>query len=91
MSGPPNVETLVVLQPIQIDTNSSDQEARLVMADGRLIAILVRLEDPGHARAGHWFLEVGLGRLQGLRPRPFMDLEEATRWLHQRIRLARQS
>ena len=86
MGGPRNVETLVVLQPIQIDTNSPDREGRLVIANGLLVAILVRLDDPEHIRVGGWFLEVGLGRLQSARPRPFADLEEATRWLRNRLR-----
>lgn len=86
MRRPRNVATLVVLQPIQVETGSADQEGRLVMADGRLIAILVRLDDPEHEAVGHWFLEVALGGLQGHNAPVFATLEEATRWLRHRLR-----
>ena len=81
MSGPPNVETLVVLRPIAVDTGGLDREGQLVLANGLLVGLLVRLDDPAHARMGHWFLEVALGPLLGSRPTPFADLETATRWL----------
>ena len=81
-----NVEALLVLQPIRIDTASADQDARLVLANGLLVAILVRLDEPEHERIGSWFMEVGLGRLQGRRSPSFATLEAATRWLRQQLR-----
>lgn len=86
MAKPHNVETLVVLQPIAVDTGSADREGRLVMANGMLVAVLVRLDTPGHESAHSWFMEAGLGRLQGLRPPAFDTLEAATRWLRQQLR-----
>ena len=86
MAGQHNVETLLVLQPIALDTGSSDQDGRLVLANGMLVAILVHLDDPDHEVVSGWFLEIGLGRLQGLRPPPFDTLEDATRWLRQRMK-----
>ena len=87
MGGRHTVEPLVVLQPIQVDTGSPDREGRLVMAEGLLIAILVRLDAPDHERAvGRWFLEVGLGRLHGQRPPPFDTLEAAARWLRRTLK-----
>lgn len=80
------VETLVVLQPIAVDTASPDREGMLVIADGLLIAVLVRLDAPEHERPGSWFLEAALGRLQGIRASPFDTLEDATRWLRRRLR-----
>ena len=74
MAGQDNVETLVVLQPISVDTASPDQVGMLVIANGLLVAVLVRLDAPGHARCGGWFLGGGLGRLPGARAPPFETL-----------------
>jgi hypothetical protein len=88
--GPPrNVETLVVLQPIDIDTGSPDQEGHLVIANGLLVGILVRLDDSDHECAGRWFLEVGLGGLRELDAPIFFSLAEATRWVRTSLRLSR--
>jgi len=81
-----NVETLVVLQPIAVDTDSPDREGMLVLANGLLIALLVRLDTPEHEQFGQWFMEVGLGRLKGLRTPTFITLDEATRWFRGQIR-----
>lgn len=86
MADRDNVETLVVLQPISVDTASSDHAGMLVMANGLLVAILVRLDAPEHARSGTWFMEVGLGRLAGVRAPVFDTLEDATRWVRRRFR-----
>ncbi|SEP30747.1 hypothetical protein SAMN04487843_110197 [Methylobacterium sp. ap11] len=81
-----NVETLVVLQPIGVDTGSDDREGLLVMANGLLVGVLVRLDTPGHEQIHGWFLEAGFGRLAGLRAPTFHTPEAATRWLRQRLR-----
>ena len=86
MAGQDNVETLVVLQPISVDTASPDQVGMLVMANGLLVAVLVRLDAPEHTQSRSWFLEVGLGRLAGARAPTFDTLEDATRWLRQRLK-----
>jgi len=86
VAGRDNVETLVVLQPILVDTASPDQVGMLVMANGLLVAVLVRLDAPEHARCGSWFLEVGLGRLAGARAPTFDTLEDATRWMRQHLK-----
>ena len=86
MRRPHNVETLVVLQPIGVDTGSLDREGLLVMANGLLVGVLVRLDTPEHERPGGWFLEVGFGQLAGLRAPPFDTPETATRWLRQRLK-----
>ena len=86
MAGRDNVETLVVLQLIAVDTASPDQVGMLVMANGLLVAVLVRLDASEHARYGTWFMEVGLGRLAGARVPTFDTLEDATRWVRHRLR-----
>ncbi|SFL37009.1 hypothetical protein [Methylobacterium pseudosasicola] len=88
MSEQGNVETLIVLQPIAVDTASPDREGRLVIANGLLVAVLVRLDYPEHDNIGNWFLEVGFGRLQGKNAPTFPDLEDATRWLRRHLEAA---
>ncbi len=81
MEAPHNVETLVVMQPIAVDTASPDRNGMLVMANGMLVGVLVRLDDPEHEHQnGDWFVEVLFGRRQGSRPLSFTTLDEATRW-----------
>ena len=86
MAGQDNVEPLVVLRPISVDTRSPDQTGMLVLVNGLLVAVLVRLDAPEHERPGAWFMEVGLGRLAGVRAPTFDTLEEATRWMRRRVR-----
>jgi hypothetical protein len=86
MPEPHNVVTLVVLQPIAVDTASPDREGMLVIANGLLVAVLVRLDAPEHEMPGFWFLEATLGRLQGIRAPPFATLENATHWLRHHLR-----
>lgn len=86
MGGLGNVETLVVLQPITVDTASLDRTGMLVMANGMLVAVLVRLEAPEHENPQGWFVEAAFGRLNGLRVPAFDTLEDATRWLRQRLK-----
>ena len=88
MSGRGNVATLLVLQlqPIAVDTNSPDREGMLVIANGLLVAVLVRLAEPEHDNVGSWFLEAGFGRLQGQRAPTFLNVEDAMRWLRRRLK-----
>ncbi len=80
------VEPLVVLQPISVDTASPDHVGMLVMVNGLLVAVLVRLDAPWHARLGAWHMEAGLGRLVGVRAPVFDTLEDATRWVRRGMR-----
>jgi hypothetical protein len=78
--------TGITLQPIEVRTGCEDREGRLVLVDGVLAAVLVRLDDLVHdADRGRWFLEAGLGSLFGVSPLPFADLDEAEMWLHERL------
>jgi hypothetical protein len=74
--------TGIMLQPIEVRTGCEDREGRLVLVEGVLAAVLVRLDDPIHdTDRGRWFLEAGLGSLFGVSPLPFADLDEAQAWL----------
>ena len=88
MFGQDNVETLVVLQPVAIETGSPDRTGMLVMANGMLVGVLVRLDAPEHENPQGWFVEAAFGQLQGLRVPTFDTLEDATRWMRQRLKAA---
>ena len=75
------------LQPVRVGTDSPDEEGQLVLADGRLVAVLVHLSDEYEADAGKWFLEAGFGRVNHPDPPMFADLDEAQGWIEQRLAL----
>ncbi|MCJ2109959.1 hypothetical protein MKK64_01800 [Methylobacterium sp. E-025] len=56
------------------------------MANGMLVAVLVQLAMTDHEEAGDWFVEVALGRLRVHRTPTFGNLDDATRWVRQRLR-----
>ena len=68
----------ITFQIIEVLTASEDREGRLVLVDGKLAALLVRLADTGHdpLLRGTWYLEAGFGLLDG-RHGLFASLEEA--------------
>ncbi len=72
-------------RPVMVDTNAPDEEGCLVFADNRLVAVLVRLSKEHGRKAGRWYLEHGFGKLEGLVPPIFTDLNEARDWVSQRI------
>lgn len=68
-------------QPVSVRTDSADEDGRLVFADGRLIALLVRLS-AGHADlADRWFLEVCFATPVGGAHPVFQNIGEAEAWL----------
>ncbi len=73
------------LQPVQIATGSNDRESRLVFSDGILVAVLVQLSSEHDSKAGHWFLEVGFGRVEDPHAPLFMDLDEAQAWIARQL------
>ncbi len=78
--------THITLQPIPVMTGSQDHEGRLVLVNGQLAAVLVRLSDEVHGEArGRWFLETGFGRCDGAEHPVFESLDEAEAWVRRRI------
>jgi hypothetical protein len=73
-------------QPISVLTGSDDREGRLVLVNGDLVAVLVRLDGPVHEnQRGGWFLEAGFGPCSGP-PQPVFDsLAEAQVWVSMRV------
>ena len=74
----------LVLKPARIDTGTADEEARLVFAGDRLVAVLVLLSDEHEGIAGQWFLEHGFGKLDGPDQPTFADLQSAQEWISKR-------
>lgn len=74
---------VITRQHIRIATGSSDEDGFLLFADGRLVAIFVRLSDPSHGEMrGRWFLECGFGDWYSARvPEPFTTVDAAEQWL----------
>ena len=71
----------LTLQPIDVETCSDDHDGQMVLADGKLVAVLIRLSDLHNAEGGMWYLEAGFGRLSGRAPHPFVTLDAAQDWI----------
>lgn len=76
----------LLLHPMPVHTGSGDQDGQLVLADGRLVAVLVRLDDTSHAGlVGAWFLEAGFGPCAHVVAPIFRDLDMAQSWIRQQF------
>ncbi len=74
-----------MLQPVRVG-NGSDEEGLLVFDEHqRLVAVLTHLGEQYDGLSGHWFLEVGFGRLHGPTQPTFADLDAAQEWIGQRL------
>ncbi|MGF3022905.1 hypothetical protein ACQVP2_08755 [Methylobacterium aquaticum] len=82
------MSTILIVDPVRIETGSADCEGRLVYRDGRLIGVLTQLDPLLHEDLGvgrHWYLEAVFGRAAAApQPRPFPSLDEALTWLERR-------
>jgi hypothetical protein len=68
------------IDPVVLDTDSGDEDARLVYIDNKLAAILVCLSELHGPDEGSWFVEMHFptgGRNGGT----FATIEEALSWL----------
>ena len=76
------MEPQITFQPIEILSYSEDHEGCLVLADGKLAAVLIRLADAAYEPPlpGSWYLEAGFGALE-IRHDLFASLEEAAQVL----------
>lgn len=70
---------------VRVATGSEDEEGVLVTVDGRLIAVLVRMDADYHAeQRGWWHQEAGFGACDA-RPAAFPTLDDALRWIASRL------
>lgn len=73
------------VRKIRVATSSDDEEGVLVLADERLVAVLVKLSAAIHGDAtGHWFVEAGFGCCAGAPPPTFATLADALLWVAER-------
>ena len=71
---------MVTLQRIGVLTGTEDRDGYLVLQDGDLAGVIVRLDDPIHeGDVGKWFLEAGFGPRHG-REMVFDSLDSAVQW-----------
>ncbi len=69
-----------------VHTGSGDEDGQLVLADGRLVAVLVRLGDVAHVGLlGAWFLEAGFGPCAQTVAPVFNDLDAAQDWIRRQL------
>ena len=76
----------VTWQPIRVETGTSEEDGRLLLADGKLVAVLVRLSDeyPQTELHGQWFVEAGFGPMLQ-RHEIFSTFEDAVAWIRQTV------
>jgi hypothetical protein len=72
-------------QSIPISAGGGDEEGCLVLQDGRLVAVLVKLSALHGDLAGRWYLEAGFGLLDSPDKPDFADLSEAQDWVAERL------
>ncbi len=72
---------MISLQPVTLDVDTGDQEARLVFRKGRLVAIVAQLGDIHEDAKGRWYLEMVFGDVPTPHPDTFDSLLDLERWL----------
>ncbi|WP_201842967.1 hypothetical protein [Microvirga zambiensis] len=76
---------ILTFQPVRV-ANGFDEEGMLVFdEEQRLVAVLTHLSEENEVVPGHWFLEAGFGRIDGINHPAFADLEAAQVWIRQRF------
>jgi hypothetical protein len=71
-------------QPATLDGNYGDEEAMLVLNDGRILAVLSRLGPAHDELEGCWFLEKGFGALSEGVDGTFADMAAVEAWIGRR-------
>jgi hypothetical protein len=72
----------VELKPIEVA--SVDREGQLILFNGVLVGVLVKLSNLHGELAGSWYLETGYDGLRDERL-TFQDLDAAKRWIIDRL------
>lgn len=72
---------------VRINTDSTDTNAIILLAEGALVAILVELSDECHGTGqGHWTIEAAFGLCDERLPDVFPSAVDAADWLSTRLR-----
>ncbi len=73
-------------QPIRVEAgHEGSTDGCLVLADDRLVAVLVRCSPANTTTSGQWHLGAGFGRLAGPEKPAFANLDTAIDWIAQRL------
>ena len=80
---------MIECRPILVNTASPDEKGCLVLADGCLVAVLVRVADTGDEQGRGelfgWQMEAGFGRC-AVSVRPLFDtFEDAAAWMRTQL------
>jgi hypothetical protein len=80
----------IALRPIQVGVGSHVEEGRIVLVNGKLVAILVCLTGPYDTPGlqGKWFVEAGFGSLSE-KHELFSTWEEAEAWVRHHCQATR--
>jgi len=71
---------------VQIRTDSADENALLLLADGQLVAILIELADESHGDLrGKWSVETTFGLQHQRVPKNFASSADAAFWVGNHI------
>jgi hypothetical protein len=76
----------ISFQPMRVLIDGHDSEGNLILADGQLAAVIVRLDGQTHhpEHKGLWHLEAGFGKCDvRVAPPVFTTPEEAGAWVEQ--------
>lgn len=84
--APTPMPPALTYRPVRVATGSDDEDGRLVLADGRLVAVLVHLAGEEHEELrGGWFLEAGFGSCAVPAPDVFPTIEDAEAWIGEQL------
>ncbi len=74
----------ITWKPVRVGAGTCDEDGRMVLVNGKLVAILVHLTGPYETPAlrDKWFVEAGFGPLSD-KHELFSTWEEAEAWVHQ--------
>jgi hypothetical protein len=78
----------ISFQPMRVLIDGHDSEGILILADGQLTAVIVRLDGQTHnpQHKGLWHLEAGFGKCDvRIAPPVFAIPEEAGAWVEQTL------
>ena len=87
--GPGRSSPVIKCRPILVNTASPDEKGCLVLADGCLVAVLVRVADTNDEQDGNklsgWQMEAGFGRCAVPVQPLFSTLADAIAWMRMQL------
>lgn len=70
----------VTFQPVEVAV-AGQTEGRLVFVDGKLVAVLIKLDVNQHELAGRWYAEAAFNSLERMSDHTFQDLPAVAAWI----------